>query len=143
PELKFCCDWYAMYVAAFRHGICHVPEPLAIFHVQPNSYYHSLRRDKTEYTRTLEELLRRLHQPENKDVLPLLREAGSLSLFGAPMLKLLWRRPEYRHLRTPLFLRKNLAHSAKLFLKNHSPASLVNLWVSFLGYRKRPLAKRF
>ena len=57
PELKFCCDWYAMYVAAFRHGICYVPEPLAIFHVQPNSYYHRIRRDKREYPTTLEELV--------------------------------------------------------------------------------------
>ncbi len=68
PELTFCSDWYAMYVAGFRHGICFVPEPLAIFHVQPNSYYHKIRHDGTEYRKVLEILLQRLTQPENQDV---------------------------------------------------------------------------
>ena len=137
PELKFCCDWYAMYVSAFRHGMCFVPEPLAIFHVQPNSYYHRIRRDKTEYSQTLQELLRRLHLPENKDVLPLLRQAGSLFLFASPMLRILLSHRKYRHLLTPRFLRKNLAHSTKLFLKKHAPAALVKAYLKFSGYRAR------
>ena len=137
PELKFCCDWYAMYVAGFRYGICFVPEPLAIFHVQANSYYHKIRRDKAEYRRVLELLLERLNQPENRTVLGCIREGGSLFLYGIPMLKLLLSRPEYRHLITRIFLRKNLSHSAKLFLKNHSPAFLVNLYLKLSGNRKR------
>jgi glycosyltransferase involved in cell wall biosynthesis len=137
PELKFCCDWYATYVAGFRYGICFVPEPLAVFHVQPNSYYHRLRRNETEYSEVLEELLRRLNQPENRDVLPLLRESGSLFLFAHPMLKVLLRHPEFRHLITPRFLCKNLAHSAKLFFKKHSPAWFVNLCLQCSGYRTR------
>ena len=138
PELKFCCDWYAMTVAAFRHGMCFVPEPLAICHVQPNSYYHRVRRDETEYRKTLEELLRRLHLRENKDVLPLLREAGSLFLFAGTMLKILLSHPEYRYLITPRFLRKNLSHSAKLFLKKLAPTGLVKAYMKSSGYRMRP-----
>jgi len=140
-ELKFCCDWYAMYVAGFRHGICFVPEPLAIFHVQPNSYYHKIRRDKAEYRRVLELLLERLSQPENRAVLGFVREGGSLFIYGIPMLKLLLRRPEYRHLITPTFLRKNLSHSIKLFLKNHSPAFLVNSYLKLSGNRKTTAAQ--
>jgi len=141
PELKFCCDWYAMYVAGFRHGICFVPEPLAIFHVQANSYYHKIRRDKAEYRRVLELLLERLNQPENRTVLEFIREGGSLFLYGMPMLRLLLSRPQYRHLITPTFLRKNLSHSAKLFLKNHSPAFLVNLYLKLSGNRKATAAE--
>jgi len=136
PELKFCCDWYAMYVAGFRHGICFVPEPLAIFHVQANSYYHKIRRDKAEYRTVLELLLERLHQPENRAALGFVREGGSLFIYGIPMLKLLLSRRAYRHLITPTFLRKNLSHSAKLFLKNHSPAFLVNFYLKLSGNRK-------
>jgi hypothetical protein len=113
-----------------------VPEPLAVFHVQPNSYYHTVRRDGTEYRKVLEILLQRLTQPENQDVVEMLREAGSLFLFGPPMLKVLLSRPEYRRFLTPAFLRKNLSHSAKLFLKNHSPAFLVNLYLKLSGNRK-------
>src|SRR5438876_6501716 len=141
PELKFCCDWYAMYVAGFRHGICFVPEPLAIFHVQANSYYHKIRRDKAEYRRVLELLLERLSQPENRAVLGFIREGGSLFIYGIPMLKLLVSRPEYRHLITPTFLRKNLSHSIKLFLKNHSPAFLVNSYLKLSGNRKTTAAQ--
>jgi glycosyltransferase involved in cell wall biosynthesis len=141
PELKFCCDWYATYVAGFRHGICFVPEPLAVFHVQASSYYHKIRRDKAEYRRVLELLLERLHQSENRAVLGYIREGGSLFLFGVPMLRLLSSRTEYRHLVTPTFLRRNLAHSAKLFLKNHSPAFLVNAYLKLSGNRKRTAAE--
>ena len=136
PELKFCCDWYAMYVAGFRYGICFVPEPLAVFHVQPNSYYHKIRRDKAEYRRVLQFLLERLNQPENQDVVDLLREAGSLYIYGLPVLSLLLSRREYRCFLTPAFLRKNLSHSTKLFLKNHSPAFLVNFYLKLSGNRK-------
>lgn len=141
PELTFCSDWYAMYVAGFRHGICFVPEPLAIFHVQAHSYYHKIRRDKAEYRRVLELLLERLSQPENRAVLGFVREGGSLFIYGIPMLKLLLRRPEYRHLITPTFLRKNLSHSIKLFLKNHSPAFLVNSYLKLSGNRKTTAAQ--
>ena len=130
-----------MYVAGFRHGICFVPEPLAIFHVQANSYYHKIRRDKAEYRRVLELLLKRLNRPENRTVLGYVREGGSLFLYGVPMLRLLLSRPEYRHLVTPTFLRKNLSHSAKLFLKNHSPAFLVNSYLKLSGNRKRTTAE--
>jgi glycosyltransferase involved in cell wall biosynthesis len=134
PELKFCCDWYAMYVAAFRHGICFVPEPLAIFHVQPNSYYHRIRSDQTEYSKTLERLMERLMRPENQGVVELIREGGSLGMYATPMLKVLLSRPEYRRFITPTFLRRNLSHSAKLFLKRHSPPWLVNWYLKFSSY---------
>lgn len=34
-ELKSACDWYLMQVVAFRHGMCFVPEPLAVFYINP------------------------------------------------------------------------------------------------------------
>lgn len=136
-ELKFCTDWYAMYVAGFRHGICFVPEPLAVFHVQSNSYYHRLRRDETEYAKVLAQLLQRLNQQEIQDAVERIRKAGSLFIYAMPMLKVMLSQPDYRRFITPTFLRKNLAHSAKLFLKNHSPAWFVKFYLQISGYRKR------
>ncbi len=135
PELTFCSDWYAMYVAGFRHGICFVPEPLAIFHVQPNSYYHKIRSNEAEFRKTLERLMDRLTRPENQPVAELIREGGSLGMYALPMLKVLLSRPEYRRFVTPTFLRRNLSHSIKLFLKNNSPRWIVDWYLKFSSYR--------
>ena len=136
-ELKSACDWYAMQVVAFRHGICFVPEPLATFYILPNAYYQRLLHDKIEHRKMLEQLLRRLHLPENRDVLPLLREGGALYLYATPLLWLLLSHREYRHLVTARYLRKTFTHAAKLFLKRHAPAALVKFYLNFSGYRAK------
>lgn len=135
PDLKFCADWFANYVAAFRHGICFVPEPLAIFHVQPNSYYHRIRGNSVEYRTVLTELLGKLNKLSEESAIELLRASGALFIFGAPILRVMLSRPEYRHFITPTFLRKNLAHSAKLLLKNNCPAWMLKLYLKNSSYR--------
>lgn len=32
------CDWFAMLVISLRHGVCFIPEPLAVYRVTPVSY---------------------------------------------------------------------------------------------------------
>lgn len=135
PELKFCADWFANYLTAFRHGICFIPEPLAIFHVQSNSYYHRIRRNSVEYRGVLADLLCRLNRFQEEPAVQLLRDSGAMFIFGAPMLRVMLSRPEYRHFVTPAFLRKNLAHSAKLLLKNNCPAWMLKLYLKNSSYR--------
>ena len=52
PGLKWHCDWFAIYVAGFRDGICFVPEPLAVFNAHATSYYTTGRRNSI-YNRLL------------------------------------------------------------------------------------------
>ena len=137
PELKTAADWYTLQVLAFRHGMCFVPEPLAVFYIQPNSYYKRVHRDQAEHEQMLKDLLLRLHLPQNKDVLPLLREGGALYLYVTPMLRLLLSRPEYRHLITARYLRKMFVHASKLFLKEHAPKALVSLYLKCSPYRAK------
>jgi len=140
PELKSTSDWFANNVVALRYGLCIVPEPLAIFNIDANSYFHRNRRDVRNYRQMLETILNLLSRPEYRDVADLMREGGSLFLYGGPMLKLLLSRPEYRRFITPTFLRKNLWHSTKLILKLFAPAFLGNWYLRFAGYRaKAPL----
>lgn len=136
-ELKTAADWYTLQVLAFRHGMCFVPEPLAVFYIQPNSFYKRVLRDPAEHRKVLEDLLRLLHLPQNQDVLPLLREGGALYLYIFPMLRLLRERPEYRHLITARYLRKMLVHATKLFLKEHAPKALISLYLKFSPYRPK------
>jgi glycosyltransferase involved in cell wall biosynthesis len=136
-ELKHCNDWFANYVVGFRHGICVVPEPLAIFNIYPDSYYKRNVRDTKGYREVLERMLKMLNQPAYSDAAEFMREGGSLFIFGMPMLKLLFSRPEYRRFITATFLRKNLWHSTKLVLKKFTPAFLGNLYFRISGYRAK------
>jgi len=137
PELKWHCDWFLLYLAAFRHGICFVPEPLAVFNIYPDSYYKRGVRDQHAHRKVLRLMLDLLNRPDNRDVEPLIRESGALFQFGWPILQLVMSEPGYRKYLNPRFLRKNLWHITKLQLKKVTPAFAGNLYFRFAGYRAR------
>jgi len=137
PELQSSADWFACGVIGFRYGICFVPESLAVQNILPNSYYQRVRRDPQSYRQMLESILKYLNRPEYRDVAELMREGGSLYHFGIPMLKLLFSRPESRHLLTPVLLRNGLWQGTRLFVKKFIPAPLGNLYFRIAGYRAR------
>src|SRR2546430_10723475 len=134
PELKWHCDWFAIYVAAFRHGICFVPEPLALFNIHPSSFYKA--RDKQAHREVLQLMLDLLTRAECQDAATPIRECGALYLFGMPILKLMLRRPAYRGFITPTFLRKNLWHSLKLELKKITPRFMADWYFHLAGYKE-------
>jgi glycosyltransferase involved in cell wall biosynthesis len=136
-ELKHFNDWFADSVVAYRHGVCVVPEPLAIFNIESNTYYQRNRRNRRLNEEALESVLRLLNSPDYGDVAELMRKAGALYICGFPMLRVLLRRREYRRFITPTFLRKNLWHSTRLLLKRSAPAFLLNWYVGIAGYRAR------
>jgi len=135
PELKSTSDWFANNVVGFRYGLCVVPEPLAVFNIYPNSYFHRNRRDTGNYRQMLQTMLDLLTRPEYRDAAERMREGGTLFIFAMPMLKLLLSRPEYRRFINWPFVRKSLWHSTKLVLKKFTPAFLGNLYFRISGYR--------
>jgi len=136
PELRWHCDWFAIAVVSFRHGICFVPEPLARFFIYPTSYFKSGRK-KLEHRQVLERILDLLLSPRYQDVEPPIRESGALFLFGGPILRLMLANHAYRCFLTPAFLRKNLWHILTLELKKVTPAFLGNWYFRLAGYRAR------
>jgi glycosyltransferase involved in cell wall biosynthesis len=84
PELRAFADWFTCCVIGFRHGICFVPEPLGIQNIIADSYYQRCRRDKTIQRQTLSCILEFLSRPEYTDVAEMMRQAGSLYLYGVP-----------------------------------------------------------
>jgi len=138
PELKWHADWFALYASGFRCGICYIPEPLARFNIFPSSYYKTGRRDEEAHRTVLLRILELLISPEFEREGSLTRAAGSLFLFGWPMLKLMLSRPAYRRFITPTFLRKNLWHSLKLELKKITPRFVANWYFHLAGYKARP-----
>jgi len=139
-DLKWHCDWFALHVAGFRHGICFVPEALARFNIIPTSFYKRGRADEAAYRAVLEKMLGLLDRPEYQDVAVKIRESGALFQFGEPIRELLRSNPGYQSYLNPIFLRKNRRHVLKLRLKSVIDkfpflAPLGNLYFKIAGYR--------
>jgi hypothetical protein len=137
PELKLTVDWFLAYVIGYRYGFCVVPEPLAVFNIQPKSYYQRVRQDAPAYRAVLAKMIHLLNQPRYQDAAARIRDGGSLYVFGWPMLQVLRSHPANRHFLTPTFLRKCLWHSAKLVLKKFTPTFVGNLYLRLAGYRAK------
>jgi glycosyltransferase involved in cell wall biosynthesis len=138
PELKWHCDWFAMYLSGFREGICAVPDPLAIAFIHEASYHSVGRRNPEDYREVLLRLMDHLHRPEHREAADRIRRSGALFLFGWPLLKLLLRTPRYRSFLNGTFLRKNLLHITKREAKRFTPPVVADLIFRWAGYRVKP-----
>jgi glycosyltransferase involved in cell wall biosynthesis len=136
PELKWHCDWFAVTVPAFRHGICYVPEPLSDFYLHPTSYYNRGRKS-AEHRQVLIELLDRLSSASCSDIAGRIRDSTILSVFGVPIVGLLVREPAYRRFLTPALVMGASRRSTELFGKKILPRSLARLALKAL-YRQKP-----
>jgi glycosyltransferase involved in cell wall biosynthesis len=134
PALKNSVDWFAATVIALQNGICVVPEPLCLLQIQSNSFYQRSRRDKEGHRAVLQHIVDLLLQPKFTTVRSLIKHAGSLYIFGLPMLRILRSRREYRHFLTPLLCRKAVWHSTKVTLKRFTPASIGNIYLRLSGH---------
>ncbi len=69
PELRWHCDWFCNWVVAFRHGVCHVPDPLAVMRVVSGSYSTGTR-SWDDQRGVLDRMLTLLKDPAYRDVAP-------------------------------------------------------------------------
>lgn len=93
-RLEWHADWYAFYAAALRHGVCLIPETLALMRVRENTYSSSGANDQERQVKVLSELANILAEPRNDDIRPIFVECPSLlSPFGMPMFDALMRKP--------------------------------------------------
>lgn len=135
PELKWHCDWFAIYVAAFRYGICYLPEPLAVFNIHPSSFYTAGRKGEA-HREVIARMLELLNQPEYQDTAQRIRESGALYQFAWPMLRAMLAQSATRQFLNPAFLRKNLWHILKLEMKGLLPACVAR-WYFKTFYRAK------
>jgi len=83
PELKWHCDWFASLVMAFRHGICYIPQPLAVATGdRPGSYCFEGMKDIQVQTEVMATAIRLLKSPRYRDVLPYFIRGGVLHSFS-------------------------------------------------------------
>ncbi len=137
PELKWHTDWFALHTLAFRHGVCFVPELLAIFVLHSAGYSAANPEKQRAHAEVLRCLLQFLEQPEMDDVTPLIRDSGALFVFGLPMLRLVLQSPRHRSYLNAIYLRKSLWHGFKMVVKPRVPAFLGELYYRLSGRRAR------
>jgi len=135
-ELRWHADWFANYVIGFRYGICFVPEILSVANLLEQSYFQKGSKGE-EHQRVLLKLLELLNSPEYADVMPRIRAAGELALFGTPMWNLLRSRPEFRHFINLTLRRKMLLRRTEMWVKRNLPGWLKNLGLKWF-YRHSP-----
>lgn len=134
-ELSLYSDWYATTVLALRHGVCVVPEPLAVFYVGEATFFRKSRKNPAINDPAIEHALRLLTGPDCSDVVGRFTEAGSLYVCGWAGYRVLRRHAEFRRFCTPRYLRKMLWQTTRVWLKNRAPAFLVNWYAGVAGYR--------
>ena len=84
--LRWHCDWFANLVIGFRHGLCHIPETIALISQRESTYSATGMRNPVEQQEVLRTLLRRLISPQFADVLPRFQSSGVMTCFGANLI---------------------------------------------------------
>ena len=92
-DLEWHCDWFLNFVVAFREGMCHVPEMLALLTELPSSYSAEGHRSERQL-QVIGAVFDRLASPEFADVAPAFARNGALSLLGTPVLAAAAGRPD-------------------------------------------------
>lgn len=105
PQLKWHSDWFMLWVLAFRHGACYVPEALASLRLSAQSYSASGRSQSAQHREVLRGILDLLDS-RFSDVAPSFAKSGVLaSLDGRMVMELLKTRPHRRYLTLRLLRR--------------------------------------
>ncbi len=94
PELRWFTDWFGAFVVGFRHGICHVPEVLSVFNLDPTSYYHTAT-SQAERRQVLLHILELLDSDKYRDVADPIRRSGIFGPFGWPIVRVLLGHPRF------------------------------------------------
>lgn len=111
PNLRWLTDWFALYVIAFRHGLCYVPQPFSSVRLSAGSFSATGMGQWRRLGPVLEELLALIHEPEFADIWEGFRIPAVLAPFGCAGLYVLAKHPAYRGLLSPRLLRMAMAHS--------------------------------
>lgn len=91
-ELEWMADWFLSLAAAFRLGVCYIPEALALVRQEPQTYSRASQRDNTRRERAFDNLIQALDSPKYADVADKFRETGALWILGSAFLLHLLRR---------------------------------------------------
>ncbi len=124
PELKWSSDRIYSTVAALRHGLCCLPEPLAVFRLRGDSYSAAGLSDLKAHGEVMGRALDLLGGEAYADVLPVFRRSSALASFEMPLLFFLAFRPGYLRFLTPNLVWRILCGFIRRTLAGLAPEAL-------------------
>jgi len=92
-DLAWYSDWFVNLTVAFRHGACHIPEPLAI-RVLLDENYSAAAKPGARHIAVLKAFFHRVSTPEHADVAPYFRRCGAAVAFGTDLIRAAAARPD-------------------------------------------------
>ncbi|MCS6852488.1 MAG: glycosyltransferase family 2 protein [Gemmataceae bacterium] len=137
PQLRWHADWFVNLVIAARHGICYIPESLALMRVRPESYSNAGRQNWDEQKQVLTCLIELLRSPAYRDVVPFFAWSSALSHFdeGCQLVRLVMERPEWWDPATLMLIQEPLANWC-LKMRNIAEARLQRVQAN-LNHNRR------
>ena len=108
-ELKWHSDWFFWLALAFRHGVCYIPEPLAVIRVSGGSYSGG-RSDWSQQREVLLNLLKILKSPKYRDLLPFFARGSAMSHFGDEIVRAVMSEPQLWDAETLMLIQEPLSN---------------------------------
>lgn len=121
PELKWNCDWLAVYTLIFKYGLCYIPEPLAAQRILMSSYSTIGGNNWKSQKEISLNILRRLESPLYGDLLGVFKTTYSLAVFGMPMLSALISHKKYRKFISLVLALRMFRYEIRKFLGLRAP----------------------
>ncbi|MEJ2038022.1 MAG: tetratricopeptide repeat protein, partial [Desulfosarcinaceae bacterium] len=136
-QLKWHSDWFMWHVAAFRHGICFIPESLSAIRVLPKSYSNAGRRNWAEQKQVLRHLLTLLRSETYRDVLSYFVRGSLLLHFQDEIVKVVMEDPSLWNEETMMLIQASLYRWNKNTFIRNIQSELRQLSIAADKYMKR------
>lgn len=132
PELKWNCDWFAIYMIIFRRGFCYIPEPLVSQRILRSSYSFKGGHNWNSQKEIMVNIIRLLESSSYSDVQDFFKQSYSLAVFGMPMLYVLLKHRKNWQFLSPFMILLLLGYELRLFLGLRAPFILKKIYYRLL-----------
>jgi hypothetical protein len=102
PELGWSAEWFLWLAVGFTHGICYIPESLAVLPRNPTSPLEAGESDPPQQEDVIGRLLALVRSPACRGVLPFFVRSAAFSRFGPHLVRLVLGSEEHWNIETLL-----------------------------------------
>ncbi|OGW83520.1 MAG: hypothetical protein A2987_03895 [Omnitrophica bacterium RIFCSPLOWO2_01_FULL_45_10] len=124
PSLRWHADWFTPLVIGFRHGVCYIPECLALNRVMPHSFSIAGRRRWPLQKDVLACLVNLLKSPAYRDLIPYFIQGNVMHHFGREIVRVVVGDPRYWDIRIFMLIRWQIWYEIRRYLSFIVPKPL-------------------